>query len=89
MIKKPVTIKISAGLENRPVAQIVQTASQYESRIYLESGNKHVNAKSIMGMMTLNLTEGENMVISTEGKDEEEATEKLESLLVGNIASIG
>ena len=42
-----------------------------------------------MGMMTLNLTEGENMVISTEGKDEEEAAEKLESLLVGNIASIG
>lgn len=86
MIKKPVTIKISAGLENRPVAQIVQVASQYESRIYLDSGNKHVNAKSIMGMMTLNLTEGENMVIHVDGTDEEEAATKLESLLVGEMS---
>ncbi len=86
MIKKPVTVKISAGLENRPVAQIVQMASQYESRIYLDSGNKHVNAKSIMGMMTLNITEGENMVISTEGEDEEEAAMQLEGLLIGKIA---
>jgi len=68
------------------VAQIVQLASQYESKIYLDSGNKHVNAKSIMGMMTLNLTEGENMVISTEGEDEEEAAIKLEGLLIGKIA---
>lgn len=86
MIKKPVTIKISAGLENRPVAQIVQVASQYESRIYLDSGNKHVNAKSIMGMMTLNLTEGENMIIHVDGTDEEEAATKLESLLVGEMS---
>lgn len=86
MIKKPVTIKISAGLENRPVAQIVQTASQYESQIYLESGNKHVNAKSIMGMMTLNLTEGEDMIIQADGLDEEEAASKLESLLIGEVA---
>lgn len=86
MIKKPVTIKISAGLENRPVAKIVQIASQYESQIYLESGNKHVNAKSIMGMMTLNLTEGENMIISTEGADEEAAAENIELLLIGKKA---
>lgn len=86
MIKKPVTIKISAGLEDRPVAQIVQTASQFESRIYLDSGNKHVNAKSIMGMMTLNITEGEDMVISTEGVDEKEAAENLEKLLIGQKA---
>lgn len=86
MIKRPVTIKISAGLENRPVAQIVQKASQYESRIYIESGNKHVNAKSIMGMMTLNITEGENMIIEAEGDDEKEAISDIENLLVGKIA---
>ena len=86
MIKKPVTIKISAGLENRPVAQIVQMASQYESRIYIESGNKHVNAKSIMGMMTLNITEGENMVIEAEGNDEDEAVSNIENLLIGKMA---
>lgn len=45
MIKKPITIQISNGLEARPVAMLVQVASQYESRIQVESGDKHVNAK--------------------------------------------
>ena len=50
MIKKPITIRLSSGLEARPVAMLVQVASQYESEIYVESGRKKVNAKSIMGM---------------------------------------
>ena len=53
MIRKPITIQIPSGLEARPVALLVQVASQYESEIYVESGEKKVNAKSIMGMMTL------------------------------------
>lgn len=63
MIKKPITIQISNGLEARPVAMLVQVASQYESRIQVESGDKRVNAKSIMGMMTLGLNVGESVVI--------------------------
>lgn len=56
MIKKPITIHLSTGLEARPVAQLVQVASQFNSEIYVEVGKKKVNAKSIMGMMTLDLT---------------------------------
>ena len=52
MIKKPVMIQIRNGLEARPVALLVQVASQYDSEIYVESEERHVNAKSIMGMMT-------------------------------------
>ena len=52
MIKKPITIHLSTGLEARPVAQLVQVASQFNSEIYVEIGRKKVNAKSIMGMMT-------------------------------------
>ena len=52
MIKKPITIHLSTGLEARPVAQLVQVASQFNSEIYVEVGKKKVNAKSIMGMMT-------------------------------------
>ena len=51
MIKKPITIQIASGLEARPVALLVQVASQYESKIYVEDGSRKVNAKSIMGMM--------------------------------------
>ena len=53
MKKQTVTIEIASGLEARPVAILVQIASQYESRINLTRHNKKVNAKSIMGMMTL------------------------------------
>ena len=75
MIKKPITIQISNGLEARPVAMLVQVASQYESR------DKHVNAKSIMGMMTLGLNVGESVTICAEGTDEEAAIEGIEKYL--------
>ena len=82
MIKKPITIQISKGLEARPVAMLVQVASQYESRIQVESGDKHVNAKSIMGMMTLGLTSGEDIMVSASGEDEQEALVAMEKFLV-------
>ena len=86
MVKKPVMIKISAGMENRPIAFLVQVASQYDSKIYFETENKKINAKSIMGMMTLNLTEGEELVVSADGEDEAVALEKIEGYLTGQMA---
>ncbi len=70
MTTKNITVKIKSGAEARPVALLVQVASQYESKIYVESGNKKFNAKSIMGMMTLGLSEGEQITVSAEGEDE-------------------
>lgn len=83
MKTKPITIQIPSGLEARPVALLVQVASQFESEIYVESEEKRVNAKSIMGMMTLGLTEGEDIVVSASGNDEEYALEKIEEFLSG------
>ena len=59
MTTKDITIGIQTGLEARPVAVCVQVASQFQSKIYVEHGNVKVNAKSIMGMMTLGLDAGE------------------------------
>ena len=81
MIKDNVTIQISSGLETRPIAMLVQVASQYESSIYLESGTKKVNAKSIMGMMTLVLDNGENVIVTADGADEQEAIRNIRSYL--------
>ena len=81
MIKKPITIQIASGLEARPVALLVQVASQYESKIYVEDGSRKVNAKSIMGMMTLGLSTGESIVVSAEGSDEQAAIENIERYL--------
>ena len=81
MIKKPITIHLSTGLEARPVAQLVQVASQFNSEIYVEIGRKKVNAKSIMGMMTLGLDVGETVVVSADGSDEEKAIAEIEQYL--------
>ena len=81
MIKKPITVQLANGLEARPVALLVQVASQYESKIYVETENKKVNAKSIMGMMTLGLNAGESVVVSADVTDEQAAIENIEKYL--------
>lgn len=83
MIKKEITIRLENGLEARPVAMLVQVASQYDSTIYLETGGKKVNAKSIMGMMSLGLDTGEKLVAAVDGSDEEAAVEGIEKFLSG------
>ena len=81
MTEKKIMVKIASGLEARPVALFVQVASQFQSSIYVALQNKKVNAKSIMGMMSLGVLEGENIIITAEGPDEVEAIDKLEQYL--------
>ena len=83
MLKKTITIGLSSGLEARPIAMLVQIASQYESVIYVERQNTRVNAKSIMGMMTLGMGTGEQITVSADGADEMAAMEGIESYLLG------
>ena len=83
MLKKSVKIQLKNGLEARPVAVLVQVASQHESTVYIESDGKKVNAKSIMGMMTLGLDSGEEVVVIADGKDDEEAIANIEKFLSG------
>ena len=51
MIKESVVVKADPGFDGRPIALLVQEASQYASTVYIQVGEKHINAKSIMGMM--------------------------------------
>lgn len=81
MVKKSIKIELSSGLEARPAAMLVQVASQYDSKIYLEADSKRVNAKSIMGMMTLGLDAGEEITLSASGEDEEAAMDSMEQYL--------
>lgn len=81
MITKEIVIKIPNGLEARPVALLVQVASQYESNIYVVSNEKRVNAKSIMGMMSLGISSGESVTVAAEGPDEKTAIDNIEKYL--------
>ncbi len=85
MITKNIKIQIPTGLEARPVAVFVQVASQFESSIYVEVGTKKVNAKSIMGMMTLGLDAGEDVLVSAAGSDEENAIAEIEKYLSAKV----
>jgi len=71
-MKKSVVVKMQQDFEARPIANLVQVANRYESKIYLEHGDSRVNAKSIMGMMSLALLNGEEILVDAEGADEAE-----------------
>ena len=62
----------------------MQEASQYASKVYIEVDDKKINAKSIMGMMSLNLTEGEEVTVLTEGEDEEKAAEGIKTFFMAS-----
>ena len=81
MISESVTVQISSGLETRPIAMLVQVASRFQSSIQVECDTRKVNAKSIMGMMSLNVTSGDEIVIVTNGADEEAAAKEIEAYL--------
>ena len=84
MVRKPVTIRNSMDMEMRPIAHLVQEVSQYKSRIFIEMEDKKINAKSIMGMMSLELCTGERLTVEAEGEDEEQAVNGVEAFLVAN-----
>lgn len=81
-MKKSVVVKMQQDFEARPIANLVQVANRYKSKIYLEHGDSRVNAKSIMGMMSLALLNGEEILVDAEGADEAEAVAAIEEFLV-------
>lgn len=81
MTKKDITIQLTGDLDARPVAMLVQIASQFDSTVYIETGDKRVNAKSIMGMMSLGMSAGEQLTVITDGSDESNALDAIDKYL--------
>ncbi len=81
MREKVVTVRNSLGLHLRTAGMLAQTSSRFVSNIYLQKGLMKVNAKSIMGIMMLAAGEGTELIITTDGTDEEEAIEELAALI--------
>ena len=73
MKEQSVRVQLNSSQDAAPIAMIVQIASRFESTIHIDCKNKHVNAKSIMGMMSLLLITGEDIKVTCEGPDEDEA----------------
>ncbi|MBT3275086.1 MAG: HPr family phosphocarrier protein [Spirochaetales bacterium] len=80
MTQKEVTIKNRAGIHARPAALLVQTANEFDAEIFMEKDGIKINAKSIMGIITLGAAYNTNLVILAEGEDEVEAVAALAAL---------
>ncbi|MEH7634517.1 HPr family phosphocarrier protein [Bacillus pumilus] len=77
MVEKTVTIQLKTGLQARPAALFVQEANRFGAEIFLEKDGKRVNAKSIMGLMSLAISSGVTITLIADGADEQEAIDAL------------
>lgn len=81
MVEKQVKVLLKTGLQARQAALFVQEANRYSADVYLEKDHKKVNAKSIMGIMSLAIGKGTEVIISADGLDEEKAVHSLSEII--------
>ena len=85
MYNKEVIVRCESGLHNRQATYFVQKANEFESSISVESGNRRMNAKSLLGIMSLSIVTGATVTLSAEGTDAEAAVNALEALLQRDV----
>jgi len=81
MFSKEVVVRCESGLHNKQATYFVQKANEFDSNIWLESGSRKINAKSLLGIMSLGLVTGTTVTLAADGSDAEAAVEALEALL--------
>lgn len=86
MISKEVVMINTSGLHARPATFFIQKANSYKSTIWIEKNDRKVNAKSLLGVLSLGIAKGMTITISADGQDEEAAIEGLESLIKSGFA---
>ena len=85
MTSKEIVVRCESGLHNSQATYFVQKANEFECSISLESGNRKMNAKSLLGIMSLGIVTGATVVLSASGNDEEAAVDALEQLLQRDV----
>lgn len=85
MFKKDVVVRCESGLHNKQVTYFVQKANEFKSSIWLEADNRKMNAKSLLGIMSLGIVTGAPVCVSADGSDEVDAVNALEALLQRDV----
>ena len=85
MFNKDVIVRCESGLHNKQATYFVQKANEFESSIWLESGSRKMNAKSLLGIMSLAIITGTTVTLSAMGTDAEAAVNALETLLLRDV----
>ncbi|MFG6384364.1 MAG: HPr family phosphocarrier protein [Lachnospiraceae bacterium] len=81
MLQETMKVRIKNGADMRILAELVQVANYYSCKIYLKKNGKQINAKSMMGIMSIGLSEGEEVIITTDGEREADAMESIRQFL--------
>ena len=82
MVSRQITVKNQSGLQSKSAALLIQKASSFKSEIWVEKGERKANARSLLGLLSLGIANGNMITITTEGNDEAEAAEELEKYLL-------
>ena len=85
MFSKEVVVRCESGLHNKQATYFVQKANEFESNIWLESGNRKMNAKSLLGIMSMGIVSGSTVTLSASGTEQEDAVNALEILLQRDV----
>ena len=85
MFNKEVIVRCESGLHNKQVTYFVQKANEFKSSVWLESENRRMNAKSLLGIMSLGLVTGAIVTLSAEGPDAEDAVNALDTMLQRDV----
>ena len=85
MFNKEIIVRCESGLHNRQATYFVQKAIEFNSSIWIESDNRKMNAKSLLGIMSLGIVTGATVTLSAMGPDAEEAVSALEVLLQRDV----
>lgn len=86
MFLKEVVVQNQVGLHARPATFFIQRANEYKSSVWIEKDEKRVNAKSLLGVLSLGVTKGTNVTILADGSDEEEAVGDLVNLISSDLS---
>lgn len=86
MFSKEVLVSNQVGLHARPATFFIQKANEFKSSIWVEKDERRVNAKSLLGVLSLGITRGVSITILAEGPDEEQAVNALVELISSNFA---
>lgn len=85
MFSKEVVVQNQVGLHARPATFFIQKANEFKSTIWVEKDERKVNAKSLLGVLSLGITKGTAINITADGADEEEAVAALVALIASNF----
>ncbi len=86
MVSKEIVVQNQVGLHARPATFFIQKATEFKSSIWVTKDDRRINAKSLLGVLSLGVTRGTTITVTADGPDEQDAVDALDALIASNFA---